>query len=212
MQLRFAVAASLLTVFAANANAQIEYPVNFRIGVQTAGTKRDVSVDSVVGQRSSASVRGVEMFLAPAVGGVGIGGRLLDGNYAGEKYSLKEGRLFLGESWFRIEVAYGERSLQGSDSTYLFTKAGAGSVVQIGGVGVTLSIRGSKYLKGNFTKNNSVTPDPDGWEGETDIFYTAPRLPIFVQLGYRSEYFKVGVKAEHMSGVIFGTGLWLGGR
>jgi hypothetical protein len=73
-----------------------------------------------------------------------------------------------------------------------------------------VSVNGSAYFPGNLASDQ---PDKlKGWEGETDILYVVPKVPIFVQLGYRTEYFSLDKRAEHLSGVLFGTGLWLGRR
>lgn len=202
-----------LVLIAPQLQGQITYPVNFRAGVFAGGTKRNVSLDNSVTGRLDASLKGFEAMISPAREAVGIGGRVMDGSFGGQKFSLKEGRIFVGESWFHVEAAYGERSVYGTDSTAVFSKAGLRSIVQIGGSGFSLSASGSKYFQGDFSKKNAGSDDkPAGWEGETSLFYTAPKFPVFVQLGYRTEYFSFGKREEHQSGIIFGAGLWLGGR
>jgi hypothetical protein len=205
---------SLLVLFSASPlAAQVEYPVELRAGVMTGATRRDISLNDAVTDRLDASVKGIEAYLGPKSGGVGIGGRILSGTYGSDDFTQREARLFVGENWFQVEGAYGERSLIGTDSTILFTRAGARSTVQIGGTGVSISVSGAKTFQGDFSHSRSdKTRRPDGWEGESDIYYTAPRVPVFVQLGYRADYFKYQGRAEHMNGVVFGIGLWLGGR
>jgi hypothetical protein len=193
--------------------AQITYPVDFRVTATTASTKRNVSLDNAVTDRLNATVKGFEVFLGPRAGGGGIGGRILSGSFADKDFTLKEGQLFIGESWFRVEGAYGQRSMFGTDSTVLFSRVGARSIIQIGGTGVSISLAGSKYLVGDFSHSRTgTTPKPDGWEGETGLFYTAPTIPLFAQLGYRADYFKFHGRAEHMTGVVIGAGIWLSGR
>jgi hypothetical protein len=172
--------------------------------------------------RTSSSLKGIEAEITALGGGPGIGGRILDGTIGGAKMSLKEGRVFVGEDVFRIEGAFGQRSLYGTDSLFLFTRAGARSTIRVGGSGFAVMLSGSKYFKGDFQNKKTATTttagstatstDPDGWEGETGFSYSTPKVPVFVQLGYRSEYFKLGTRAEHLSGVVLQTGLWLGGR
>jgi hypothetical protein len=213
VKIAFAFCATLSVATArTNLEAQLVYPVNFQVGVSTASAKRNVSLNDAVSDRIDASIKGIEGFISPRQGGVGIGGRILSGSYQGEDFTLREGRLFVGQNWFRVELGYGERSLHGTDSTALFTRAGARSIVVIGGTGASISFSGSKYLQGDFSHSKNATEKPDGWEGETGIYYTAPRIPVFAQIGYRTEYFKLGDRAEHVSGIVFGAGLWLGGR
>ena len=209
-----AVAAVLISNAAAG---QIPTSVEFKVGVQTASTKRNVSLSDEVVDRTSSSLKGIEAELAPIHGGPGIGGRILNGSFGDATMTLKEGKFFLGEDIFRVEGAYGQRSMFGTDSLVLFTRVGAKSIIRIGGSGIALLMSGSKYLKGDFTvkKNGDTTPAPpnaDGWEGETGVAYSTLKVPVFVQLGYRSEFFKYGSRAEHLSGLILQTGLWLGGR
>ena len=192
---------------------QISYPVDFRAGVFTGGTKRNVAVDNSVTERLDASVKGFEVMLSGAQGTAGLGGRYMDGTFGTEKLTIREGRVFVGESWFRVEGAYGDRSIFGIDSTVTFIRAGARSIVRIGGSGISLSASGSKYFAGDFWKKKPVeSSKTDGWEAETAIFYTTPRIPAFLQLGYRTEYFSFGNREEHVSGVLLGMGVWLGGR
>jgi hypothetical protein len=191
---------------------QIVYPVNFQFEVQTAGGRRNSTVNDEAIDELKASIKGIEAYLSPRTSGVGIGGRWLSGNFGDEKFEIREGRLLLGENWFRIEAGYGERSILGTDSSALFTRLGFNSIVQVGGAGIALKVSGSMYLRGDFSGSKSERSDPSGWEGETGIYYNAPRIPVFVRLGYRTEYFKRDVRAEHLSEVVFGTGIWLGGR
>jgi hypothetical protein len=210
---RFHIACSAFVVLtAAPLAAQIEYPLDLRIGAITGGTKRDVSLNDVVTDRLNSSVKGVEGYIGAKGGGVGIGGRILNGTYGTDDFTQREGRIYFGENWFRVEGGYGERSLIGTDSTVLFSRAGVKSIVQIGGMGVSISVSGSKIFQGDFSHSKSKSEKPDGWEGESDIFYTAPKIPIYVQLGYRADYFTFEGRAEHMNGIVFGTGIWLGGR
>jgi len=193
--------------------AQIAYPVDFRASVLTSGTKRNVSLDNTVTGRLDAAVTGFEASVSPASGGGGIGGRILQGNFGADSFLMREARVFIGDKAFFIEGAYGERSLLGSDSTALFSRAGIRSTIPIGGSGVWLSVSGAKYFQGDFSKKDAASPEKaDGWEGETAILYATPRFPAFLRFGYRTEYFEIGAREEHMSGLVLGLGLWLGGR
>jgi hypothetical protein len=213
------VACTLATAIISNwVAAQVPTSVEFKVGVETASTKRNVSLSDAIVDRASSSIRGLEAELTPLSGGPGIGGRILDGTFGDATMSFKEGKFFLGEDVFRVEGGYGQRSMFGTDSLILFSRVGARSTIRIGGSGVAVTMSGSKYFKGDFTSkknetSTTTTPtDADGWEGETGVSYSTMKVPVFVQVGYRSEYFKYGARAEHLSGLILQTGLWLGGR
>lgn len=209
----YLVVGLLLLSTASALRSQTTYPLDFHIGIQTATTKRAGSVDDIVSARTSASVKGIEAFLAPPNGGGGFAGRVLEGSFPDGKLKLKEGMIFLGEDGIRVEAAYGQRSIFGKDSLASFTRVGLRSIIRIGGSGFSLNFSGSKYFTGDFTKNKTdAAARAGGWEGETGLFFTAPKYPVFAQLGYRAQYFSFGTQAEHNGGFILGTGLWLGGR
>jgi hypothetical protein len=193
--------------------SQVTYPVDFRLGVSTSGTRRNQSVNDVLGATVSSSLRSVEASLSPADGTGGIGGRIIDGTFAGEKFLLREARVFVGERAFNVIVGYGDRTISGTDSTTAFSRAGIRSIVRIGGSGVLLSVEGSKYFPGDFSRKDEDAPDrTDGWEGQTGLFYATPKIPAYLHFGYRTEYFSFGEHDEHLSGITFGIGVWLGAR
>lgn len=194
--------------------SQISYPVDLRVGVHTASTKRNTSLGNVVSDETTASMKGLEATISSPGGGAGIGGRVLQGTFD-DDVSVKEGFVQVGIPDFSLTGTFGQRSVWGTDSAVNYVRVGARSIIRIGGSGVSLLFSGSKYLPPKFditSDKESTDPEPDGWEGETGIFYTAPRAPIYVQLGYRTEYFSLGQRDESLHGVIFGVGLWLGGR
>ena len=209
-----ALGASLATPVA----AQTTSPISLRIGVQSENTKQNSSLDDVVTGRVSAALQAIEGVISPAEGGAGIGGRVIQGTLEGGRdFFLREGRLFIGPQWFHAEAAYGERTLSGTDSMVTFSRAGVRSIVQIGGSGVAVIFSGSKYFGPKFVKakvasGSIADPVPDGWEAETSIYYTAPRVPVFLRVGYKTEYFSYANRDDNTHSVIFGTGLWLGAR
>lgn len=211
--------ACMVIVDASTLRGQTNYPVDFRVGVHTASTKRNASLaDTIVG-RSSASLIGFDVMISPPGGEVGIGARMMSGSYPQGNLSFKEALLFVGGNVFHVEAGYGQRSLFGTDSLITFARGGFRWLVQIGGSGVSLSVNGSGYSPGDFhpveTSGSSGSHTSSaflGWEGETNIFYTLTKVPIFAQLGYRTEYFKYGKREESLNGLVLGTGLWLGGR
>lgn len=202
---------SLALFVAERGSGQDGGPTRFRLGVNTASTKRNTTLADDITRRPSAAVRGFEAAVSTSKEEVGISTRLLSGSYDDDDFTLREARIFVGGPWFQIEGGYGQRSVSGTDSLALFARAGLRSMVQVGGSGVSLGAAASKYFDGDFT-NEEPSNKVEGWEGETNIFYTFARVPVYLQLGYRHEYFLSGVRAENMSGLILGTGLWFGGR
>jgi len=195
------------------ASSQSTYPLDFHVGILTAATKRDISVDDIVSSRASVAIEGIEAYLAPPNGGGGFGMRILNGAFSNGRLKLQEGRVFAGERVLQVEGAYGQRSIAGATDTLVrFTRAGLRSITRIGGSGFSFNITGSKYFTGDFSKKASGNDKVNGWEGETAIAYTTPRFPAFAQVGYRAEYFTFGNRAEYLNGVVFGAGVWLGGR
>lgn len=194
---------------------QVTYPVELRVGVHTDNTKRNTALSDVVTGRGSASIQAFEGMISASNGGAGIGGRIMNGTFD-DDFSLKEAFIMVGEQYFHVEGGYGQRSLFGTDTAVNFIRAGAQSLVQIGGSGVALGFSGSKYFSSKFdignSKKDTSSVKPDGWEGETDIYYTMPKVPFYLQLGYRTEWFSLGKREENMHAVILGAGLWLGGR
>lgn len=217
MNFRF-IALSIVTaaITSVPASAQGGSALGLRIGIQSENTKRNSSLSDVVTPGTSASLQAIEGVLSPADGGAGIGGRLIQGTMDGRDFLLREGRLFVGPLYFHVEGAYGERSVSGTDSMATFARAGLKSIVQIGGSGVAVILSGSKYFEPRFTKKKTTDgisePVPDGWEAETSLYYTAPRVPVFARVGYKTEYFSFGNREENLHSVIIGTGLWIGAR
>jgi hypothetical protein len=160
-----------LTLCPSLARGQVQWPLELQLGALTSSTKRSASLDDEITGRLSSSVKGIEGRISPIGGGAGIGGRILTGTYGADKFKLREGRIFLGENWLTLEGAYGERSIFGTDSTVLFTRVGIRSTISIGGTGASVRLDGSKYLQGDFSSGKSGKQQPDGWEGEIDIFY-----------------------------------------
>jgi hypothetical protein len=122
--------------------------------------------------------------------------------------------LYLGAREFEIEGAYVQRRQVDRDSTDVFARAGIRSVNRIGGTGISVMLSGSGYIP--IPKSDTGSSKPGralrGWEGETAIYYTWDRLPIYLHLGYRFEYFAVRNTSEDLSGLNLGIGAWLGGR
>lgn len=224
-----AAAAIALVAGAAPAFAQINWPVDFRVGTISASTTRNVSVSGTLAKQEQVTVKGFEATLAPPGDPIGIGVRRLTGTFAAGPYTEEEARAFLGAKNFMLEGAFVRRTTPGVDSTKQFVRAGFRSIVNVGASGVSIMLAPSYILPFNIgssgtstgtsggTSASSDKPLPAGWEGETALYYTLPKIPLYVHAGYRLAYF--GIKQgtaylhqEEMSGLNLGVGLWLGGR
>ena len=89
---------------------------------------------------------------------------------------------------------------------------GVSSTMAIGGSGLRTNIAGAFYAPGGQSKDKVKS----GLEGEASILYHLPVVPLFLQVGYRTELFttKSGTREtpEEVRGVRIGGGLQLGGR
>jgi hypothetical protein len=183
------------------------YPFDLRIGLISSSVHRNFTVDpSPAISTQNASLHGYEGTLSTAEGEAGIGGRSLQGSFGGRPMLLREGKLFVGAREFEIEGAYVQRRQAGRDSTDTFARAGLRSINRIGGSGVSVMLAGSAYIPIPKHDTGSATPSRSlrGWEGESAIYYTWDRLPIYLHLGYRFEYFAARTESEEMSGLNIG--------
>src|SRR5215831_15238345 len=196
-------------------HAQTTYPFDLRLGIVSSSVHRSLTVDPSTSISSQgASLRGYEGSLSTAEGEFGIGGRQLEGTINGRSTLLREGKVFLGAREFEIEGAYVQRRRVDLDSNDVFLRAGIRSINRIGGSGISVMLSGSGYIPLPKKDTGSTTPVRSlrGWEGETAIYYTWDRLPIYLHLGYRFEYFAARNTSEDLSGLNLGIGAWLGGR
>jgi hypothetical protein len=99
--------------------------------------------------------------------------------------------------------------------------AGVSSTITIGGTGLRTNFMAAMYIpagqkSGGATASGSSAELDKGMEGEASLMYTVPKLPLFLQVGYRTEVFtsKAGTRTtpEEVRGLKVGGGLQLGGR
>jgi hypothetical protein len=125
-------------------------------------------------------------------------------------------RLVLGPQAISVELGGTRRAVVGqlANSQTTFSRIGVRSTFAIGGSG----LRG---MIGAWALNGSTLPvgvtEARGLEGETALLYRLPKVPVFVQFGYRAESYAVtlpqGRSAPEELGVLtFGGGLSFGGR
>lgn len=212
---------------AATAGAQIPAPV--APGAPKAASSRGelrVSGFMINGDRSfdfannvtteTGSIKGVDVLLRAKA--IGIGFRSMTGTYGTQPHvTSADARVYLGPPVFSIAVGAGRRALWSdlnatAPSQFDIGIAGVSSTIAIGGSGLRTNVAGAMYLPGGQSKEKIKS----GMEGEASILYRFPVVPLFVQIGYRTELFtaKAGTREtpEEVRGIRIGGGLQLGGR
>ena len=162
------------------------------------------------------SITGVDVLLRAKA--IGIGFRSMSGEYGTQPHvTSADARVYLFPPVFSIMVGAGRRALWSdlnatSPSQFDIGIAGVSSTVAIGGSGLRTNVAGAMYLPGGKSKDKIKS----GMEGEASILYRFPVVPLFVQVGYRTELFtaKSGTREtpEEVRGIRIGGGLQLGGR
>ncbi len=206
LTLCFAVVSLSVTNVAA---AQRSYPVDLLIVPVTQSVRRQaIAPGDAVPLTTSGTIRGLEAFLLPAGGGVGVFGRYHTSNLGAEnKPLMQEAGLLLGDASFRLEFAYSARHHLPQDSVIPLIRAGFGGTTILGTSGVALRLRASYFVP--VDRFEGAGENTDGWEGETTLSYTWDRFPLSAHLGYRLERLRVVDFEEENSAITLGFGLWL---
>jgi hypothetical protein len=178
-------------------------------------TSRDATLSPTSIGHSSGTMTGGEFSLRGS--GIGLMIRLLNGTLSpsnsggGGRLTTGEARVQLGSRLFAAEGGFARRALGGPIGTtvYTYVRAGATSIIDIGGTGLSARIAGAVYLAGQGVPNTKVS----GHEVVTALEYAAHHLPFVGTIGYRSEVFEPsggGLKdPERVSGLVVGIGLRL---
>jgi hypothetical protein len=162
---------------------------------------------------STGSLKGVEVLLrAP---GIGIQVRSSESAFGNPPDVINaDASLILGPPAFSIFLGGAKRAITSSIGTNVFTFARVGLQMTfgIGGTGLRAQFGGWGYAAGPDDKDRM---DP-GAEGEASILYSPPRIPVFVQVGYRNEIFKSKTSStatpEEVRGLRLGAGIQFGGK
>lgn len=162
------------------------------------------------------SIKGIEVLAR--VPGIGVGFRSLTGTFGAQPHvTSADARLYLFPKVFSIVVGAQRRALWSdlnatSPTQYDMGIAGVSSTVSIGGSGLRTNLAGAVYLPGGKTKDKIK----GGMEGEASVIYRFPVVPLFLQVGYRTEVFTAKANnietPEEVRGMRFGGGIQLGGR
>lgn len=190
-----------------------------RLGLAVTSMQRAASIgDSVWNQ--SGSVQGAELELWGATGGglraryaggtIGKGGAAVDG-----KFETLDARFLLGVPGVAVVPGYQLRKVSWSGQRRVTHLAMIGLEVgrRLGGSGV-YARGGATYLREpKEAKGDSLMLT--GFEAHSSVVYFPPRLPVFVELGYRRDVLaykreSLVARREENSGLILSLGVQTG--
>jgi hypothetical protein len=162
---------------------------------------------------TTGSLKGVEALLrAP---GIGIQVRSSESAFGSPPDVVNaDVSLILGPPVFSVFVGGGKRAIYSTLGTNAFTFARAGLQMTfgIGGTGLRGQFGGWAYVPGPEDKDRMEM----GGEGEASILYSPPRVPLYLQIGYRTEVFKSKTPStatpEEVRGLRLGAGIQFGGK
>ena len=183
-----------------------------RLGGFMVSGQRDAAFNNTV-TTATGSLKGVEVLMrAP---GIGVQVRSSESAFGNPPDVINaDASLILGPPVFSVFVGGGKRALSSTLGSTVFTYARVGlqMTFNIGGTGLRAQFGGWGLAAGPEDKERM---DP-GAEGEASILYSPPRVPLFVQLGYRNEIFKSkspsSATPEEIRGLRLGAGIQFGGK
>ena len=162
------------------------------------------------------SMKGVDVLLRSSA--IGIGFRSVSGTFGTQPHlASADARIYLFPQVFSIMVGAGRRALWSDLNPDTPTQfdigiAGVSSTLAIGGSGLRTNLSAAIYAPAGKSKDKVKS----GMEGEASILYHLPVVPLFLQVGYRTEVFtsKAGTREtpQEVRGVRVGGGLQIGGR
>jgi hypothetical protein len=199
----------------------------FRVGGFVVNGQRNFAFNNTQ-ESGTGSVKGVDLLLRG--GGVGLAVRSLTGSFTTASFCDASGcsatsgaqrdvtsadaSLLLGPPAFTVWLGGSKRALTnnalGATQVYTFARVGAQMSFVIGGSGMTGQVGAWGY----------APSDPKimkiGGEGEGSIIYSPPHLPVYLQLGYRTEVFTAKTLTtqtpEEVRGLRLGGGIQFGGK
>lgn len=168
-------------------------------------------VESEVG-----SIKGVDFLLRGK--GAGISFRSLSGTFGTQpNVASADARLLFFPQQFSIMLGAARRATwselnETSPTVFDMGVAGVSSTIPIGGSGLRTNVSAAIFLPLSKPEQNVK----GGLEGEASLLYAIPKLPFFLQVGYRTELFTSKgdnfETPEEVRGIRLGGGLQLGGR
>src|SRR5688572_18455019 len=198
-----------------------------RIGGFMVNSERSMEFNNAVTTKN-AQLKGIDVLMRAKFIGIQI--KSLTSEFEGQpNITSADARLLLFPRQFSIMIGAGRRALwsalnETSPTQFTMGMAGVSMTHTIGGTGLRTNLTGAMYIPINptlETSNGVVTGGggaqvDKGMEGEASILYTPPKVPLFIQVGYRTEVFtaKSGTRTtpEEVRGLKVGGGIQFGGR
>jgi len=179
--------------------------------------KRDVALDAATAGLSSGPLGGFELSVRGRWLGISadaIGGSLAAPAASGstDRIARAEARVQVGPRLFSLEGGYVRRVVAGplGATPYSCARAGAASLIEVGGTGLTARLAAGVYLAGQGVSGATVS----GHEIVTSLEYRLARTPLVLTVGYRAELFTVTSggtqRGETLDGIVLGGGIELG--
>lgn len=192
-----------------------------RFALLSDGITRAMAVDENPSFKRSTRLNGVE-FVARSTKSGGVQLRYVKGQLDGPLSDASsgpleyvDGRVFIGPRKFAVGLGYLGRSQNFNQTKRRFdlARGGLNMTYHFDGAGLGFNFAGS-YLR-TVTKTKADSLEAEGFEGETGVLYAVPRLPVFLQLGYRRELFRIfkedaTLRREEVSGVLLSLGVQYG--
>lgn len=192
-----------------------------RVGGFMINSERSMEFNNALTTKT-AQIKGIDVLLRAKYIGLQI--KSLSGLYEGQpNVTSADARILLFPRAFSIMVGAGRRALWSelnatSPTQFNLGMAGVSMTHTIGGTGLRTNLTAAMYIPAG-AAGGSPTAGAElekGMEGEASLLYTTPKLPFFVQVGYRTEVFtaKSGTRTtpEEVRGLKVGGGLQIGGR
>lgn len=194
-----------------------------RIGGFMINSERSMEFNNAVTTKT-APIKGLDVLARAKF--IGLQFKSLTSEFEGQpNITSADLRLLLFPKQFSIMIGAGRRALwsslnESSPTQFDLGMAGVSSTITIGGTGLRTNFMAAMYIpagqKSAATAGVSSAELDKGMEGEASLMYTVPKLPLFLQVGYRTEVFtsKAGTRTtpEEVRGLKVGGGLQIGGR
>ena len=196
-----------------------------RVGGFMVNSERSMEFNGTVTTKN-APLKGIDVLARARF--IGIQFKSLTSEFEGQpNITSADVRLLLFPRVFTVMVGAGRRALwsalnESSPTQFTIGMAGVSSTATIGGTGLRTNLSATMYIAGGPTSPGNASASASqaqldkGMEGEASILYSPPKVPVYIQVGYRTEIFtaKSGTRTtpEEVRGLKIGGGLQLGGR
>lgn len=196
-----------------------------RVGGFMVNSERSMEFNGTVTTKT-APLKGVDVVARAKF--IGLQFKSLTSQFEGQpNITSADARLLLFPKQFSIMIGAGRRALWSdlnatSPTQFDMAMAGVSSTITIGGTGLRTNLSAAVYVPagppapGNATASAAAAQLDKGMEGEASILYSPPKVPLYIQVGYRTEVFtsKSGTRTtpEEVRGLKIGGGLQIGGR